>query len=157
MANSKYFGKFLHDLMIYSEFSPLFRKVDSAKKQENTKCSQPVIPVGGEEVGGFFFALEHSNLQQVWDILMQKKRKFVTQCGSWKSVFQANRRLKNILQLSSVQTLYRALSLFSNSSNSWLTKLLVVETIFGQTRPSSVRQWNILGTETTVNTFSLSA
>ena len=42
MANSKYFGKFLHALMIYSELSPLFSKVDSAEKQENTKCSRPL-------------------------------------------------------------------------------------------------------------------
>ena len=39
-----------------------------------------------------------------------------------------------------------------------LTKIwLIVENIFGQTRPSPVKQWNILWTETTVNRFSLSA
>ena len=37
------------------------------------------------------------------------------------------------------------------------TKWLIVEYIFEQTCPSSVKQWNILWTETTVNTFSPSA
>ena len=91
MASSKYFGKFIHALMIYSELSPLFRKVDSAKKQENTKCSRPlefkskksrfcwkhlrsVIPDGGEKVGGLFFLhSKHFNLQQVWHFDEEKK------------------------------------------------------------------------------------
>ena len=45
--------------------------------------------------------------------------------------------------------------LFQSTHTKWLTNHS--ENIFGQTHPSSVKQWNILWTETAVNTFSPNA
>ena len=54
-----------------------------------------------------------------------------------KSVFRANRRLENILQLSKVQTKYEELPPSFSTLPKAESLLLIVENIFGQTRPSS--------------------